>query len=268
MLFAVPLFFYSCQNKPENGKILAKVGSSVITEQYFNEKLEEVSQDPASYLNSRAGKKQFLDMLINEKLVKMASENSSIKSSKEYNEQVSLMKKELDSKLKDFKEYLLTKMWLEDLKKTELKVTDKEAEEYYQKFPKVVVIEHLIASDYETAEAMIKKIKAGTPVSKLVNDEKNEGSLAGGKLPPIMPGEFLAELEEMLSKMRKGEVQGPVKTKLGFHVIKKLDESSLDFKKPEIKERVRRVLEKKRFDDYISNIQKKYKVEVLNENYK
>ena len=268
VLFAVPFVFNSCQNKPENGKVLAKVGSTVITEQYFNEKLEEISQDPNSYLNSKAGKKQFLDMLINEKLVKMASESSSVKNSKEYTEQVNLMKKELDSKLRDFREYLLTRMWLEDLKKKELNVSEKEAEEYYAKYPKAVVIEHLIAGDYETAEKFMKKIKAGTPVSRIVQEEKNSGTVTGGKLPPIMPGEFLPELEDMLYKMRTGEVQGVVKTKLGFHVIKKISEMSLDISKPEIRERVRRVLEKKRFDEYIANVQKKYKVEVLNEDYK
>lgn len=265
IILLLVVLIYSCQNKSENDKVLAQVGSFKITEKYFNEKLKEVTQGDSSFLNTKSGKKQFLDMLINERLVKILSENSDVKNSKEYKEQVELMTKEMENKIRDFKEYLLTKMWLEDLKKKELNVSDKEIEEYYSKYPKLVSIEHIIADDYETAEKAMKKMKQGVSISKILQENEK---ITGGKLPPIFPGEFLPELEDMLYKIKVGEVQGVVKSKIGFHVIKKVSETKVDLNQPEIKDKIRRVLEKKKFDEYMDKVQKKYKVEVLDESYK
>jgi len=261
-------FLYSCQNQSEKDKVLAKVGSFTITEKYFNEKIQELNQGDNSFLNSKTGKKQFLDMLINEKLVKILSENSGLKNSKEYRDQVEMMNREMENKLKEFKEYLLTKMWLEDLKKKELNVSEKDIEDYYSKYPKTVNIEHIICDNYETAEKILKKIKSGISVSKILEENKNNPSITGGKLPPIFPGEFLPEIEDMLYKMKVGEIQGVVKTKLGFHIIKKVGESVQDLKKSDVKDKIKRILEKKKFDEYMDKVQKKYKVEVIDENYK
>ncbi len=67
-------------------------------------------------------------------------------------------------------------------------------------------------------------------------------------------------------KMKVGETQGIVKTSLGFHIIKKLSQDKAPA--PQALERVRKILEKKKFDDYLAKFQDKNKVEVLDENYK
>ncbi len=260
--------FLSCQGKKENEKTIARVGSSVITESYLEEKMSELGPEASKFLSSTPGRKQFLDMLINEKLVKMASENSPIINSKEYKNRIEEMRQESEKRLKEYKEYLLTRMFLEDLKKKELEVTDEEVNSYVKAHPKLVTLEHIVADDYDTADEILKKIKSGSSFEKVLQDKKYEGSVAGGKLPPILPGEFLPELEDMISKIKVGEIQGVVASKMGFHVIKKISESQIDMSKLENSERVRKVLEKKKFDDYVAKLQKRYKVEVLDEKYK
>ena len=86
------------------------------------------------------------------------------------------------------------------------------------------------------------------------------------RLPPVMYGEFMPELEDMAFKMRTGETQGIVKTPLGFHIIKKLAQDRED--EASAIDRVRKILEKKKFDAYLAKFQEKIKVEVLDENYK
>jgi len=68
--------------------------------------------------------------------------------------------------------------------------------------------------------------------------------------------------------MKIGEIGGIIKTKLGYHIIKKNSQNLLDANNPQIKERARRILEKKKFDSYIEKLQSKYKVEVLDEEFK
>lgn len=268
IISACASIFLSCQGKKDGEKNIARVGSSVITESYLEEKMAELGPEASKFLSSAPGKKQFLDMLINEKLVKMASENSPVRNSKEYKDRIEEMRKESEKRIKEYKEYLLTKMFLEDLRKRELEVTDEEVKSYVKAHPKFVTLEHIVADSYDTADEILKKIKSGVSFEKILQDKKYEGSVAGGKLPPILPGEFLPELEDMIDKMKVGETQGVVASKMGFHVIRKTNESMVDTSKLENLERVRKVLEKKKFDDYIAKLQKRYKVEVLDERYK
>ncbi|MEW5950517.1 MAG: hypothetical protein GX447_06700 [Elusimicrobia bacterium] len=268
VIVSVCAFFFSCQGKKDNEKNIARVGGSFITESYLEEKIAELGPEANKFLSSAPGRKQFLDMLVNEKLVKMASESSPLKNSKEYRERVEEMRKESENRLKEYREYLLTRMFMEDLKKKELEVTQAEIKDYAAAHPKMVSLEHIVADNYEKAEEILKRIKSGTSFSKIAEDKKYEGTVAGGKLPPILPGEFLPELEDMITKMKVGEIQGVVASKMGFHIIKKNAESALDLSKIENSERVRKVLEKRKFDEYIAKLQKKYKVEVLDERYK
>jgi parvulin-like peptidyl-prolyl isomerase len=262
------LALISCQNKSVNDKVIAKVGSQTITESYLNGKMQELGPEAANYLTSKAGKKQFLDMIVNEKIISMAAQNSAVKNSKEYNQKVDEMKKQLDTRLKDFKDYLLTRMFIEDLKKKELEVSNEEAKSYIEKYPKLISIEHIVTDDYAKAQEMLEKIKSGKSITGIMQDKNYKDIAMGGKLPPVMAGEFLPELEDMIYKMKVGEVQGVVKSRIGYHVIKKISEEKINPDKPEFIERAKRVLEKKKFDEYMNNMQKKYKVEVLDESYK
>lgn len=268
VILSVCAFLFSCQGKKTNEKNIARVGGSIITESYLEEKMAELGPEANKFLSSSPGRKQFLDMLISEKLVKMASENSPVRNSKEYRQRVEEMRKESENRLKEYREYLLTKMFMEDLKKKELEVTDAEIKDYAASHPKMVSLDHVVADTYEKAEEILKKIKSGVSFSKVLQDKKYEGTVAGGSLPLILPGEFVPELEDMIVKMKVGEVQGVVASKIGFHIIKKNSETPLDLKKIENSERVRRVLEKKKFDEYLAKLQKRYKVEVLDERYK
>lgn len=259
--FLYSIFLSSCSSKV-NEPVIATVGKSKITLSYFQKKLEEVSPDFQDYLNSSAGKKQFLDVLINERLILLAAKESSTANSKEYSSLVKKMETELKTRMDEYKEYLLTKMWIEELKKNTMLVTDKEIQEYYQEHPYEVSIEHAVLGTYEEAESVLKKVKSGMSFSK-INLPSPHGL---GKLPSVMYGEFVPELEDMIFKMKIGEIQGVMKSKLGYHVVKKVSQHKTNFQ--EVKERIRKIIEKKKFDKYLDTLQSKYKVEVLNEEYK
>jgi len=85
-------------------------------------------------------------------------------------------------------------------------------------------------------------------------------------VPPFITGEFLPELEQTVARMRTDNPEGIFKSKFGYHVIKKDGERKLTFK--EARDRIARVLEKQKLDDYLKTIEAKYKVEVLDENYR
>jgi len=252
----------ACSKKHD--KVIAKVGSEKITESYLRQKLEEIAPNTQSYLATKPGRKQFLDILINEKLMIVAARKSDTARSEDYKKRVGIMESELKSKLEYYKDYMLAKMWVEELRQGAIKVTDAEVEAYYAKYPYEIVVEHIVTPTYEEAETLIKKIKAGADFARTAKE--NSMDKDNVRLPQVMFGEFMPELEEMAFKMRPGEIQGVVKTGLGYHILKKISQTKTDF--AQVKERVRRIVEKKKFDAYLAKFQTQTKVEVLDENYK
>lgn len=258
----------SCSGK-EEGRVIARVGGEKITDAQLEEKLSGISPSYRDFLDTPAGRRQFLEVLINEKLILLAARKSGVASSAAYKEQVESMEKDLAAKLEEFRGYLLTKLWVEDLKEKTLKTTDEEIAAYYAENPNEIVVDHLMYPTHEEAEAVLRRVKSGADFSRLARDRAGEKGLmtGSGRMPPMMKGEFIPELEDMAFKMKVGEVQGVVKTKFGNHLIKKISQTRKS-RGPETDERIRRILEKKKFDAHMEKLQAELKVEVLDEDYK
>lgn len=266
ILVGMVIFSFSCKQKKSDEKILARVGNTYITEDYLNEKIMETGE--FDYLKTKIGKKQFLDVLINERLVRIASENSSIRNSKEYKDNVSRIEKELKKRMEEYKEVMLTKMWLEKIRENEVKVSESDIEQFLKENPYTVAFEQVVCLDYETAQNIMTQLKKGVSMDKIAQNYKDSDSIVVNKLPALFKGEAMEEIEDVVFKMKIGEIGGIIKTKLGYHVIKKTSQNSIDSKKNEVRERVRRILEKKKFDGYLKKLEEKYRVEVVDENYK
>jgi len=262
ILLAAVAALASCSGK--DGKVVARVGSEKITETYLQEKFAEISPAAQEYLSTKPGRRQFLDVLIHERLMLMAARKSPVASGEDYKAKMRQKEAEMKETLQAYKDFMLTRMWIEDMRNGELKVTDQEVKEYYKQYPYKVALAHILLSSYEEAEKVIRKLKAGADFDRTAKEYSMDKETV--RLPPVMYGEFLPELEDMAFKMRIGETQGIVKTQLGFHIIKKLSQEKAG--EAEALERVRKILEKKKFDAYLTELQKKNKVEVLDENYK
>ena len=261
-LLAAVLALSACSK--QDGKVVARVGSEKITESYLQEKFSEISPAAQAYLATNPGRKQFLDVLIHERLMLMAARKSRVAAGEDYKGRVRQKEAEMKQTLQDYKDFMLTRMWVEDMRSNELKVTDEEARDYYQKYPYKVTLAHILLSNSEEAEKVMRKIKTGADFEKTAREYSLDKETV--RLPPVMYGEFMPELEDMAFKMRVGETQGIVKTPLGFHIIKKLAQDKAD--PATALERVRKILEKKKFDAYLAKFQDKMKVEVTDENYK
>jgi parvulin-like peptidyl-prolyl isomerase len=262
MFLAAALALSACSK--QDGKVIAKVGSEKITDTYLQEKFAEISPAAQEYLASKPGRKQFLDVLIHERLMLMAARKSRVASGDEYKASVREKEAEMKETLAAYKDFMLTRMWIEDMRESELKVSEEEAREYYQKYPYTVRLAHILMPSYEEAEKVVKKLKAGADFDKTAKEYSMDKETV--RLPPVMFGEFMPELEDMAFKMRTGETQGIVKTSMGFHIIKKLGQDKVE--PAQALERVRKILEKKKFDSFLAKFQEENKVEVLDESYK
>ena len=260
-------FFVACRG--EKDPVVARVGKLKITQSEFQRKLGEVSQGYQDYVLSPSGRRQFLDVLIREKLVLAAAQQSDVPRSGEFRAQLEKLRKEEEDRVREGGDYLLTSMWIEDLRKRgELKTDESEVRDYLLKHPLEVDMRHVLLGSPEAAAEVAKRLRSGANFAKVAKEQSLDASTAGdgGKLPTSLYGEVIPELEEVIFHMRVGEIGGPLKSKFGYHVLRKDGEKKVSL--DEGRARVARLLEKQKLDIHLQSIQAKFPVEVVDEQFR
>ena len=265
-LLAFALGFSAC--KPQDPTV-AKVGPLAITQSEFRRKLDDVAPGYQNYVMTPNGRRQFLDILIREKLILAAAEASDVRKSAEYRSQFAQLRQEEDERLREGRHYLITSLWMEELRrKGVVTASEEEARDYLRKHPVEVQVRHILVATPGEAQTLAKRARAGASFGALAKQYSLDAATAsqGGKMPPAIYGEVIPDLENVVFSMRVGEISGPIKSKFGYHVLKKDSERKPRF--ADVKDRVMRLLEKQKLDAYLQSIQPKFPVEVVDEQFK
>lgn len=261
------LLLAACRS--EKDPTVAKVGKLRISQSEYRKKLGEVSSGYQDYVLTPSGRRQFLDVLVREKLVLAAAQQSDVSRSADFRQRLERLRKEEEERVREGGEYLLTTLWIEDLRKRgELKVEDAEIAEYLQKHPTEVEMRHILLATPEKAEEVARLLRGKANFAKVAKEESLDAATAadGGRLPPSLYGEVIPELEEVVFRMRPGEIGGPLKSKFGYHLLRKEGERRPPAE--EARERVARLLEKQKLDRYLQSVQEKFPVEIVDEEFK
>ena len=268
-LFLAPfLLLAACRG--EKDPVLARVGRLKITQSEFQRKLGEVSSGYQDYVLTPSGRRQFLDVLVREKLVLAAAQQSDVPRSAEFRARLKQLRRDEEERVREGGETMLTMMWIEDLRKRgAIRPSDEEVRAYMAKYPTEVEIRHILLASSEKAEAVAKRLRSGANFAKVAEKESLDAVTAaeGGRFPPLLYGEVLPELEEVVFRMRAGEIGGPLKSKFGYHVLRKDSERRISYDKEEARERVARLLEKQKLDHHLQQVQEKFPVEVVDEQF-
>jgi parvulin-like peptidyl-prolyl isomerase len=253
----------------EKDPVIARVGKLKITQSEFQRKLGEVSQGYQEYVLSPSGRRQFLDVLIREKLVLAAAQQSEVPRSAEFRAQLEKLRREEEDRVREGGDYLLTSMWIEELRRRgDLKIDESEVRDYLAKHPVEVDVRHVLLGTPELAAEVAKRLRKGANFAKVAKEESLDAATAadGGKLPTSLYGEVIPELEEVVFHMRTGEIGGPLKSKFGYHVLRKDGEKKVTL--AEGRARVAHLLEKQKLDAHLQIIQSKFPVEVVDEQFR
>jgi peptidyl-prolyl cis-trans isomerase C len=102
---------------------------------------------------------------------------------------------------------------------------------------------HILVEKEDEAKALISKLKAGAKFEELAKQSKDTGSAAkGGDLDWAAPANFPPAFAQALATLQKGQfTETPVKTEVGFHIIKLEDVRALKF--PALEEVKQQVVE-------------------------
>jgi peptidyl-prolyl cis-trans isomerase C len=84
----------------------------------------------------------------------------------------------------------------------------------------VATARHILVASEEACEQLKTEIEAGGDFAVLAREHsKCPSGQRGGELGEFGPGQMVREFDEVVFSAPVGEVQGPVKTQFGYHLI-------------------------------------------------
>ncbi len=79
---------------------------------------------------------------------------------------------------------------------------------------------HILVPTEDACTALITEIKGGADFEALAKEHSQcPSGQSGGALGEFGPGQMVPEFDQAVFKGTVGEVQGPIKTQFGFHVL-------------------------------------------------
>ena len=255
----------------KEGDVIAKVGNDSITTEDFSERLMSAPPAYQAYINTEPGRKQFIDLLVREKLILESAKKAGINKRDEYKNSIESFKTEQKKQLKDYEDGLMIEMYLKDVQENIITASEDEINKYYEEHkedftnPIAVVAKHILVPTREEAEIAFERIKKGESFDKVAQEMSTDKVSAqrGGQIGPFRRGELVKEFEEVVFNLKNGEISDIVETPFGLHIITKVSEEKLqpipeDVAKAEIKG----IIEKTKFEKWFEDSKKKLNVMV------
>lgn len=175
-----------------------------------------------------------------------------------------------EQEVKDsIKESLVVQKFLNEKVFAKIEVTDKEISDYYEQNKesfKEASAAHILVADEAKAKDLLAKLKAGEDFAKLAKENSTDtGSGAnGGELGFFRKSDMVQEFGDAAFALKPGELSGVVKSQYGYHIIllHEFKESLEDFK-GQIKQGLQSQKTDKAYADYLAELKKKAKIEIL-----
>lgn len=243
-------------------KVLAIAAGTEITQEDLVRIVNRYPENQRGYFETEQGKQQLLEQVISYELMSKFGEELGLDKSKEYQDTVKALAKEL-----------LTQVTINKVL-SEVTVTDEEVEEHYNANKSKymddasVSAKHILVSSEEEA----KKIKAEIESGDISFEDAAKkystcpSNAEGGNLGTFKRGMMVPEFEDAAFNAEINQVTDPVKTQFGFHLIKveeknESKEKSFEEVKETVKNELMQQASQKKYIDLVAELSNKYGVE-------
>jgi peptidyl-prolyl cis-trans isomerase C len=244
------------QNSPD---LLAKIGKKVITKKEFDARIAGMPVEFQNRLKTEQQKIAYFDSLVQADL--LALEAQSLKMDKE---------PAIKMRIDDLTTNLLAQEYMQRQLAKLPKITDNDIEKYYKDHkaelvtPPMVKAQHIlirvesnakqdaVSAAFNRINGIHKEAVGGAEFDKLAEkySEDAANKANGGDIGFFTKDRIIPEISNQAFNMKVGEISQPIKTNLGYHIIKvneKKDAKQLSL--TEASPRIRTFLENKRHQE-------------------
>jgi parvulin-like peptidyl-prolyl isomerase len=260
LLFCSVLVVFAACGKKEDKKVVIKVGNDKMTYSALERRFADAPATLQGYLNTESGRKQFMDLLVRERIMVESAKEAGYDKKAEYKESLKNYEQEQEKQLKEYRENLLVEMFVKDLHTGKIAPTEQEVTKYYEEYkeeykrPLEIKAKHILLASRAEAEKIVAELKNGANFSKLAKEYSIDPISAqrGGEIGPFTKGDLIPEFEKAVFPLKVGQISDIVETQFGFHIITKVSEKVLPSRSMEdAKEDIKRLLEKQKFDVWL-----------------
>jgi len=200
-----------CSKKKVEGTVVARVGPRTITLEQVEEKYRSMPAEFKPKEKGLAGLKEILDTMIKKELLALAAQDS-------IGELSDRQKRRLERRT----QYIMYDVLQKREIRRDLEVSESEIEDFYEKLKIGFRPRHILVRSLAEANEIMKLLSEGAVFEALAMEKSIDRRTYanGGDMGLIRVGDTPPEFEKALWNMKVGETVGPIKTDLGYHIIR------------------------------------------------
>ena len=202
--------FAGCETAPEN--VVAKVGKFEITTEELDEGVAPMQSRWKTAEEAFQGRMDVLDNLVNQKLMILGAYKEGL-------DKDSSVIARVDA---DKERHILMALWEEEIA-SQTKVTEEELREMYEEQGTEYSAAHILVKDSAQAYQIYNELQEGGDFAELAKEYSQDPGSAkrGGNLGWFTSGRMVEAFENAVMKLEDNEISEPVKTRYGYHIIKR-----------------------------------------------
>ena len=264
---ACALFSFSvawAQQTIPDDQVLAKIGSRTVTEGDLKQMANAVPEKFRYYYQTPEGRKQTLDYIVNIYALAAEAEKQGLDKTPDAEKLLAFTRNDL-----------LARLLLDKMTKESPAPSEEDGKKYFEQnkaefsTPESIKLHHVLVENEKEAKDVLARLKKGEKFAEIATQISICPSKAkGGDLDWMPKGSLVPEIEEVAFKMKKGQVEGPVKSKFGYHILfledsKPAEEASFDQVKEYIIEQLKYQKQQEQYEKIADSLRKKMNVQIL-----
>ena len=264
LLLTAIIFIASCsKGGGTQGSYVLKIDGTTLTQADVQAEMNSLPDMAKQFFTGPEGTSRFVDELVKKEMLYLEAKKQGLDKTKEF-----------EKKVEEFKKSILINQLLEKEIKATSKITEKDAEDYYNSHKNdfmmrnEVRLSQIMVKNEDDAKKVIERLKKGEDFAKVAvqvsTDKKSAKS--GGFMGSFKRGELAPEVDEAVFRLKDGEIGAPIKLKDGIHIFRVTYIKGPIVKFDQVKDMVMHRLtaekQKSSFDKLIENLKKNYKVDI------
>ncbi len=209
-----------------SAKVLAKVNGVEITDEDLKLADEYIGANFARQADPKVRESALIEFLVSQQLLVQEAQAEKLAESPEFMKRLAYLR---DMALM---QAMLAKLSKDAVTDAAIKKTYGDALKDYKPQDEYHAL-HLVVSTEDQAKDALKRIKGGEDFGKVAAELSKDPGAKNGDLGWRVKEEWLPEFGEQVVKLSPGQISDPVKTQVGWHVIKLVDKRPRKFPQPE-----------------------------------